>query len=256
MKIGIIEDEPIAVEHLKSLILFALPKAEVTFVGGSIVEVVKQFEEGKYFDLIFADVELLDGNVFTAFEAIDIQTPVIFTTAYDEFMAQAFENNGIGYILKPYDKKEISKIIDKYKTITKAKFQLEQPVIEYLQHYSTQTYHCNFKKRFVIKRTQHIELLAVEKIVCIRLELSGIIAYDNLGKAYPMSEANLSLVEQYIDPTLFFRINRNDIVSINAIETLTPVGKDRVAVQITGMGKNLICSAAKTPIFKRWLEQS
>ena len=255
MKIGIIEDEPIAAQYLGKLLKEIDKDIEIVFELKSIKEVIDELLKLPDVDLIFSDIELVDGPVFTAFDVSEIPCPVIFATAYEQYAIDAFESNGIGYILKPYDKVAIAKAIDKFKKLTQKTASIDSQVLSLLHEKLLSPKPSDYKKRFVIKRQSKIELLSVTDIAYFRLELSGLTAFDFSNKPFPLSELNLSSLESVINPNQFFRLNRHEIVSIHAIESMEALGKDRIVINVPNRHKQLICSAGRTPQFKKWIEQ-
>lgn len=255
MLVGIIEDEPLAVKRLITLLKEIKQDIEIDFVIDSISSVVETINKGTKIDLLFSDIELLDGSVFIALEKVEVPCPIIFTTAYDQFLMEAFNCNSIGYLLKPFDKESLIGALNKYHQLKSNFSMLNQDILNQLQSTLATNAQQNFKSRFTIKRHSGIELLKVENIAYFRIELSGLQAFDQLSKSYPLSDANLTTVEGQLNPSNFFRLNRHEMVSIDAIEKITPLGKDRLEVSVIGRKQPLTCSAQRTPIFKQWLEQ-
>lgn len=252
MKIGIIEDERIAAQYLEKLLCEIDGDIEICFRLNSIEAVTKQFSMPNEVDLIFSDIELLDGNIFSVFLEVEPPCPIVFATAYEEYAIKAFEANGIGYILKPYDKALIAKALDRFKRLTDRSRYFDMTLLD--EFSMRQQKSVKYKQRFVIKRQSKIELLAVTDIVYLRLELSGLMAFDQHNIGYPLSNNSLSGLEAELDPKLFFRLNRHEIVSIEAIESIVALGKDRLAITVPTREKPLVCSAGRTPQFKKWLE--
>jgi len=255
MKIGIIEDEPIAAKRLTSLLKEIDPMIEIDFIVDSISSVVQKFTNESAIDLLFSDIELLDGNVFSAFEKVDIPCPIIFTTAYDHFLMEAFNSKGIGYLLKPFEKSALAAALNKFHQLKDRFSPIQADILSLLQSSLSDNTKQSFKSRFTIKRHDGIELLKVENISYFRLELSGLQAFDNQSKSYPLSDDNLSKLELQLNPQHFFRLNRHEMVAIDAIEKITPLGKDRLEVSVKSGKQLLTCSASRTPSFKQWLDQ-
>jgi DNA-binding LytR/AlgR family response regulator len=255
MNIGIIEDEPIAAKRLEILLKEINPAINIVFILESIDEVITTFKKDCAIDLLLSDIELIDGNVFVALTKIEVTCPIIFITAYDHFLMDAFNNNGIGYLLKPFNKDSLNKVLDKYNQLKSNFTPFEQSFFNKLQSSFTPENHSQYKSRFTIKRHSGIELLKVDDISYFRLELSGLQAFDVNNHSYPLSDSSLSVIENQLDPRKFFRLNRNELVSIEAIEKITPLGKDRLDVFLISREGSFTCSAGRTPLFKQWLEQ-
>jgi two-component system, LytTR family, response regulator LytT len=259
MTITILEDEPLAAQHLLDLLKSQLPEATLHGPLRSVQEATAFFNTHPLPDLVFSDIELLDGNVFALFERVSITCPVIFTTAYDQFLLRAFQGNGIAYLLKPFDGPQVSAALAKYETL-KATFTTEttatpalpvavlQQLREALQPTQTQ-----YRQRFTVKLRQGIVLLKTEDIVCLQTDDSLVFAYDTTGRKYPLN-GTLTDLESQLNPTQFFRINRSDVVNIRHIERIEPYGGDRLAVRLLGQAQALVASNTRTPELRKWLE--
>jgi DNA-binding LytR/AlgR family response regulator len=249
-----IEDEIPAAHHLASMIKKydgnILPEGPLD----SNAAIVEWFRHNQQPDLIFSDIELLDGPVFQAFSQCLISAPIIFTTAYDQYTLEAFETNGISYLLKPFDLKQLSKAMDKFQLLKKGFSNTDNSqLIEKLKqlHLNTgQTY----KTRLNIRIGNGIYLLQVTYISCIRMHNSLPHAFKKDGKKYPLSPL-LAELEASLDPNTFFRINRSEMVNVNFIEKVEPYFNDRLAVSISGQKEVLITSAGRTPDFRKWLSE-
>lgn len=261
MTITILEDEPLAARHLLDLLINLLPQA--TFHGPlpSVQEAITYFSQNPAPDLVFSDIELLDGNVFALFERVSITCPVIFTTAYDQFLLKAFQGNGIAYLLKPFDNEQLKQALTKYENL-KTRFgtspdprpeSLSAAVVQQLRE-ALQPTQANYRQRFTVKLRQGIVLLNTEDIVCLQSDDSVVFAYDTTGRKYPLN-GTLTDIEQQLNPGQFFRINRSDIVNIRHIDRIEPHLGDRLAVRLRGQPQVLITSTTRTPDLRRWLEQ-
>lgn len=203
-------------------------------------------------ELIFSDIELLDGNIFSFLAQSALQCPVIFTTAYDMFMQPAFQYNGIGYLLKPISYEKIEAAMQKYAHL-KTSFKQHTPHIwETLQKTFTSLQR-NYKQRFVVRAKNGLILLPTESIAFFQSDEGVVSASDLHGKKYFLNETLQSL-EELLDPTLFFRINRSSIVNINFIEKIEPYFDDRLSVKIKKQDTYLVSSISRTPLFRKWLE--
>src|SRR4030095_4404584 len=115
IKIVILEDEDAAAKRLQKLIGEMLPEAIVSATIPSVKDGIEWFTNNKPSDLVFADIQLNDGTSFDIFKKVPVTSPVIFTTAYDAYMLNAFKLNSVDYLLKPIKKSELSAAIDKFK---------------------------------------------------------------------------------------------------------------------------------------------
>jgi DNA-binding LytR/AlgR family response regulator len=252
MKLWIVEDEPWAAKRLEQMLQHARPNIVVEYLIDSVAELQQKLSQLAAPDLILSDIELLDGKALTAYQKHPPKCPVIFTTAYEQYLLQAFQTNGIGYLLKPFEQQDLEAALNKYQQLC-AQDQFSQALQQILQLHSPAP-PAKFKQRLTIKRAQGLELLPLQQVACLKLELSGLYAYDMTGKAFPLAEQALGTLESQLDPAQFFRLNRTELVNLDAIRKVLPYGKDRLEIQVQAQQQPLICSAQKTPAFRRWLE--
>lgn len=205
-------------------------------------------------DLILSDIELLDGRAFIIYEHLEITAPIIFTTAYDQYLLDAFHTNGIAYLLKPFTEEALRKALRKYETLFQSQQQvtLSPAVLAQLQN-ALDRPAANYKQRFTIKKSKGIFLLKVADISYFQADNNIVFAVEQSGKKHIVNH-KLSDLEQLLDPVAFFRINRSEIVHIHYIEKMEPYFNNRLAVTITGSAKPLISSSAKTAAFRKWIE--
>jgi len=251
MKILIIEDEQIAAHQLNNFIIRHNPQAIVVAILPSVKDCLQWFSRNEMPDLLFSDIELLDGNVFALFDQIKVSCPIIFSTAYDKYLLNAFKVNGIEYLLKPFDYEQFVEAMRKY-ALLKSSFAVpETKLIHQLQHlFSTEL--STYKKRFSIRMKGGIYLLPVADIQWFKSEDGLVLAHSQNGKKYPLS-GTLTQIEAQLNPTLFFRINRSEIININAIERLEPSTNDRLSIQLKEVKGFLIASTSRTPELRKWL---
>lgn len=251
MRIWIVEDEPWAKERLQSMLLRYDAGIVVEHCFDSVQALSNALTEQAHPQLILSDIELLDGQVFQAYQQHPPSCALIFTTAYQEYLLQAFDSFGIGYLLKPFDDTQLAAALNKFRQLCQPAEQTGalQQALQQLAPATTA-----YKTRLLVKRVQGMELCWVEQLSCICLQLSGLVAYDRDGHSYPLSESSLSALEQQLDPQHFFRLNRTEMVALAAITKIIPSGKDRLEVRLKGYAEPLVCSAQRTPLFRRWLE--
>ena len=255
MNILIIEDEPLAVQQLEIFIKEINSSYNIIGKLNSISQCFEWFNANNQPDLIFSDIELLDGNVFNFYDKQIINCPIIFTTAYDQFLMQAFEGNGIAYLLKPFTKELVEKAISKLNNLqVKSQDSISPNILQLLQKSLQQEATNLYKQRFTIKTPKGIFLLSVSDIAFVQADGVLIYAYDFDGKKYPLT-GTLIANEQQLNPENFFKINRSDIVSINAIEKIAAHIGDRLAVFIKGQKQFVITSTQKTAAFRKWIDR-
>jgi len=254
IKIVIIEDEIPARKKLKR---FLEEQGGTTEVLAEIntVEMAVEFLKKNKADLIFSDIELLDGNAFDIYNQILVSCPIIFTTAYDQFWMNAFENNGIDYLLKPFSKERFQKAWDKFLLLRKSP-QLENELLANLTKLIEKNFaEKSYKKRFTVHSRQGIIFLDTENIVFFEANESVIYAFDTFGKKYLLSESTLKEIEEQISPSNFFRINRSELLSKQHIEKIERYNKNTLAVKMIGNDKYLKTSQSKTSTFRSWIKK-
>lgn len=253
MKILILEDEIPAYQKLtKCLDAFFDVKISQDW-GRSIID-GEQLLKANQYDFILSDIQLLDGLSFDLFNKIKIDAPIIFCSAHDEYLFQAFNTNGIAYILKPYSQDDFNKAILKYQSLfNKGDYTtLDHTTINVLKTALQHEYN-TFKKRFVIKKTTGIQLLNTADIALISASGDFCLANDGEGKRHTISQ-NLGSIHQQLNPKKFFKINRSEIVNIDFIEKIESHFKNRLLISIKSHKEKVMTSSSATAEFRKWLE--
>lgn len=255
MHILILEDEIPAYEKLVSYI-------DTYYKSNATYDWARSVKEGKRYlvaeqayDFILSDIQLLDGISFDLFDEVDVPCPIIFCSAHDEYLFKAFNTNGIAYILKPYSKSDFNKAIEKYESLFRqGSYQAlnHQTLLDLKSALSNET--ANYKKRFVIKKAKGIQLLQVADISMIEAAGDFCVATDNQGNRHSIS-FNLSTIYQQLNPNRFFKINRSEIISIDAIEQIESHFKNRLLITLSGHKEKVMTSSSTTAEFRKWLEQ-
>ena len=249
MKILIIEDEQPAALQLRKLIEQIDSSHSVVGILASNSELIMWASTNPWPDLIFSDIELLDGPVFNSLRKLNPDAPIIFTTAYNNYMAEAFDANGISYLLKPFSEKQLSDAIQKFHRLTGS----QPSLMEALSQLGNLIEDSPFKSRFTIRKGAGMYLLLVDTIACMRMENGVLHAYDTTGKSHLLSMSLTDCLDQ-LNPNKFFLINRGECVSWQHIDRLESYGKDRLAIYVIGQSSPLISSVTKTPQLRKWLE--
>ncbi|NHF57811.1 response regulator transcription factor [Flavobacteriaceae bacterium TP-CH-4] len=204
------------------------------------------------YDLILSDIKLLDGTSFEIFHQIETKTPIIFCTAYDEHLLEAFQTNGIAYILKPYSRRDFDRALQKFKDLFEPQ-SLTSEIFEQLRNV-LDTKEERYKKRFAIKKKEGIKLLETVTISLIQAQGDFCQIIDHDGKLHSISK-NIGTLVSELDPKTFFRINRSQLVHILHIEQIAPYSKNRLALKMKGAKEHAITSSSVTKEFRAWLEQ-
>jgi DNA-binding LytR/AlgR family response regulator len=252
MKVLIIEDEPLAAERLRNLIRTLHAEIELVATLDSVQRSVVWLSQNTV-DLIFMDIQLADGLSFEIFEKIEIKTPVIFTTAYNEYALKAFKVNSIDYILKPIDKEELTAAYKKYQTLT------QQPVApaKMLESigYAMQMLTKKYKERFVIKVGEHLKSLEVKEILFFFSLEKTTFAQTKDGRKHIL-DFTLDQLEGLLDPTHYFKINRKYIVSMSSIQDMINHTNSRIRLVLkTSDDADVIVARERVQEFKEWLDR-
>ena len=250
MRVLIIEDEPLAAEKLSDFIGRYDASIRVAAKLESIAETRKWFRENVPPDLIFSDIELLDGNVFEFLESAELNNPIIFTTAYDQFLLRAFEQSGIGYLLKPFNYESFVAAMLKLEKLKRNFAFAQTDLWREVQKSLTEP---KYKERFVIKLRGGIQLLETNKIAYFQTQSGMLFAFDANGSKFPISE-NLGRLEEILNPHNFFRISRSEIVNLKFVERLEPYFNDRLMIHLKDSKIRLISSTNRTPHLRKWIE--
>ncbi len=249
MKILIIEDEKLAAEKLESMLLETDPEIHILGKLGSIKESVQWLLQNKA-DLIFLDIQLSDGISFSIFEQVDVSTPIIFTTAYDQYAIKAFELNSIAYLLKPIRKSDLSESLHKFLNL-KTAFTIDfDTLLAQLQGRQPE-----FKKRFLIQIGEKIKKIETNETAYFYVLDKNTYLRTFHGSNYPV-EYTLDKLETIINPSSFFRINRKYLVNMDAISNMVAYSRGRIKLELkpkTDDEFDPIVSIDRSTSFKKWL---
>lgn len=250
MKTLIIEDEELATRNLLS-ILEDIGGFEVLATLESIADSVEWFELNQLPDIIFMDIHLADGSSFEIFKRVNITCPVIFTTAYDEYALPAFKVNSIDYLLKPIDKAEVKKALDKLKLISKN----DKGEIDIYKLISMLKPEIEFKSHFLVnQKGDKLIPLNVDNIACLFIDTSVVKAITYDEKTYVMDNT-LDEIYSMLNPKLFFRANRQYIITRKAIKDIDMWFNSRLSVNLKiPINDKILISKARISDFKKWFE--
>lgn len=253
IKVVIIEDEIPARNKLKRFLNELEQPVQVVGEIDTVEEAIN-FLENSTVDLVFSDIELLDGNAFEIYDRISISSPIIFTTAYDQFWMHAFESNGIEYLLKPFTQDRFKKAWDKFLLLKKSDSGENEVLAKLQQMLNSAQPEKSYKKRFTVNAHQGIYFLNTEDITFFEADEGIIFATDISGKRHLLSESTLKDIEAFLNPSEFFKINRSELVQKQYIERIERYNKNTLAIQIKGYKIHLITSQGSTAAFRKWVE--
>lgn len=251
MNVIIIEDEKPAARRLSRLLEdFGV---EVSTMLHSVDESIDWFNNNEHPDLIFLDIQLSDGLSFEIFDEVEIQSAIIFTTAYDEYALRAFKLNSIDYLLKPIDEDELESAVEKYKKLETPKQKIALDFSDVKQLFGS-TQDKKYKKRFTIRVGQHLKIIKAEEIECFYSENKGTYAVTSDGRNH-LLDMTLENLEPQLEPETFFRVSRKFLININHIKDIIAYTNSRLIIKLnTYNEQEIIVSRERVKEFKLWLQ--
>ncbi len=240
MKALILEDEQLASNRLKRMLSEVASDIKVVATFETVEDTVAYLMHNFDIDILFLDIHVADGNSFELFKIIEVKSNVIFTTAYDQYAIEAFRKNATDYLLKPLKKEQLIEAIAKAK-----------PISQQLLHDISPGY----KKRIVIQFMSKLHSIKTEEIAYIFSKHKVSYFYTSDGQRYP-SDYKLQDLEDLLDPQYFFRANRQFIIHIDAVSSITKHQASRVKILMEPpIAEDIVISTDKTPLFKKWLDR-
>lgn len=250
-KLLIIEDERPAAEKLERIVIKLRPEWTVLGPIETVEYTVKWLSSNPAPDLILMDIQLADGISFEIFEQVKVKSPVIFTTAYDEYAIRAFKVNSIDYLLKPIDPDALEVALKKFERLSPSILP-DSRLIEQTFRQMANTW----KNRFLVKVGVNYHSVLTRDIEMFFINERSVFIYTFQGKTFDI-DYSLEQLQQMVDPDLFFRINRNVMVNIEAVSKLVAYSSSRLKLVIhSGFNTDeLIVSRDKVADFKRWMDR-
>ena len=246
----IIEDEKLSAEHLELLLKKTDPEIHITGIYDSVKTSIQALKEGPKADLLFVDIHLADGLSFEIFAQTTVNTPVIFTTAYDEYAIKAFKVNSVDYLLKPIGREELKNALLKFRKLSADQ---HAHLFENISN-AYNSIHKQYKTRFMVKMGDNIIPVKVEEVIHFIAEDGIVIMAVAGGKRYPV-DFTLDQLETMVDPKVFFRINRKVLLQINSIEKVSAYFNSRLKVVSAVLDQEeAVVSRERVNEFKKWLE--
>ncbi len=248
MRVIILEDENRAVSHLKRLIHEVAPGMEIDGVFETVREAIAFLEQEPPVDLIFSDVQLADGISFEIFSKVHIDCPIIFTTAYDTYAIEAFNTNGIDYLLKPIEEERLRKAVEKAKQFTSNRG------LESLLNLRADPGSKPAKSRFMVKVGEKIRTIMVEDILAFYSFEKTTYLHTSTHRDY-IIDYSLEELESMLNVNRFFRISRKYIVSIEACSQIIAWSNSRLKIVIEGIDdQKIVVARERVREFKNWLD--
>jgi DNA-binding LytR/AlgR family response regulator len=249
MKILIFEDETRAANHLERLLSKVAPEMMIVARIESVRDGIRFLQTNAEPELIFSDIQLADGLSFEIFRQVGVRCPIIFTTAYDHYAIEAFQTNGIDYLLKPIEEERLQKAIEKAQhfspgLVLEKLLAMNKPVAEKV-----------YKLRFMVKVGDKIKSIPVEEILAFYSQEKATFVRTADAHTYCIDYA-LDQLEPMLDPEKYFRINRKYMVSIEACTNILAWTNSRLRLKIEGIDDTeIIVARERVQEFKMWLDR-
>lgn len=245
----IIEDEKAALRNLKALLGEAAPDVTVVGCTDSIADSIEWFRSHPMPDLVFMDIHLADGDAFEIFKDVDIASPIIFTTAYDEYALRAFKVNSVDYLLKPLSRADLEKSLVKLKRLSNG----SATSVDYARLFQALKCEKNYKRHFLIPiRGDKFIPIATDSICYFYIDNGCVKAVDKDRKEYVFPQTLDELAEQ-LDPADFFRANRQYLIAKKAIRDVDLWFNRRLAVNLlVPTPDRILISKVRVNEFKEW----
>ncbi len=252
MNVVIIEDEAPAFRRLQKILEELDPGINIVEVFGTVSESVSWFNTHDLPDLIFMDIQLSDGISFEIFDQVRIDKPVIFTTAFDEYMLKAFKVNSIDYLLKPINKTDVRASLEKYRNLQK-NFSSDSKDLDLNELVkSIQLDEKKYRSRFLVKLGDKLIAVETTDIAFFNTHMGIVYLVTDRGKKY-ITDFNLDELMTLLDPEKFYRANRQYIVNFNSVQTVHKYYKGKLLLELEPVPEEqVVISAEKASDFKKW----
>lgn len=246
MKVLIIEDELNAARKLQQMLKDANPAITIVEVTDSVKSTLEWLSNNTAPDMAFVDIQLADDTSFEIFRQYKVEFPVIFVTAYDEYIMQSFEHNSVDYLLKPYSEERLKKALEKVKLLQK--HFVTRHIYQMIEGKPADT-----KTRYLAKKGLEYVPVEIDNIAYFFTEHKISFIKDKAGNLY-MLDKPLSEIESEIDVTKFFRLNRKFIANISAIKGFKSSGTGRLIITLNpNIEEEVVVSRETAPAFRKWV---
>ena len=256
MKVLIVEDENLAVKRLQKLLNEMDEQIEVEAVTKSIAETVDWLNTHPQPDIILLDIELADGQSFEIFNQVEVKSVVIFTTSYNEYALKAFQVNSIDYLLKPIEKEDLNKALNKYKHLKeivnrqdKETINVELLLKDLHERMNTKTY----RRRFLVKNGNKFISVDANDIAGFYID-GRLVFFKTFNQKKFIVDYTMEELENLLDPSIFFRINRSCFIAQKSISHIEEHLGSRLFLHVQPqIDKETIVSREKVAAFKEWM---
>jgi len=250
MRVLIIEDEKPASESIIEELHSIEEKLEIVGICSSVDESVKWLEKNQQPDLILMDIQLSDGNSFCILKSCDITCPVIFITAFDKYLTEAFDYNSIDYLLKPVSHVRLKTAIKKYKNLQNHFVNNHSSLLDYFNNHEKK------KSRILVKRGMEFQTIKVDDIAYFFTEHKLIFLVDKENRKYLADKSNLAELEEELDNKIFYRANRKYIINANFVKRFKPLEKSKISLELVlPVNDEIIISQENSSAFKKWISE-
>jgi len=252
LNILIIEDEQPAVENLLTELQTIDTPIRVIAILKTVHESIQWFRKNDNpgIDLIFMDIHLTDGLSFSIFDEVEVNSPVIFTTAYDKYLLESFQFNGIDYLLKPIFPEKLKHSIAKFRTL---KNHFTSNVLKSLPTGTTDR--PQMKDRIIVKKGIEFQSIKTEDVAYFYTEHKLVFLVDKVERKFMTHVPNITDLMLQLNPKMFYRANRKYIININYIKKYKPVDRVKLEIELTvPVSEAIVISQKNTSDFKEWIE--
>jgi len=251
MNLLIVENERPAAERLSRMVKNADKGIKILGIAETVEEAINRLQDSPLPDLILMDIQLDDGLCFEIFETINVDIPVIFTTAYDEYTLRAFKVNSIDYLLKPVDEELLKAALAKHRKLYPDRDPLRNDFRQIMNEFKHQ-----YKSRFLIKIGEKYRSVTTREISHFYISERSVFLSDLQSRGYGI-DYSLDQLQGILDPRRFYRINRECIINIDAIDQIHTYSTSRLKLALKNEKENdlFIVSRDKVAEFKRWIDK-
>jgi DNA-binding LytR/AlgR family response regulator len=251
MNVLVVENEHPAADKIVRLLKKLDKSITVIDVIETVEDAINKLQENPQPDLILMDIQLDDGLCFEIFDTINVDTPVIFTTAYDEYTLRAFKVNSIDYLLKPVEEESLRAALAKFKKLNADKDPFRRDFRQLINEFRNQ-----YKSRFLIRIGDKFRSVPAGEISHFHITERSVFLSDYNGRDYGIDNS-LDNLQEMLDPRKFFRINRECIVNIDSISLMYSYSSSRLQLTLKGQEQNelFVVSRDKVADFKKWIDK-
>ncbi len=247
MRILIVEDETAAYDNLVEILALLDSDIEIAGSTESIRQTISWLQTNQNPDLILMDIHLSDGSAFSIFNSFNLEVPIIFTTAYDEYAIEAFKVNSIDYLLKPIKAEEMRRALDKFRKWTR------QDIVHYLSQLSHLTPTPKFSDKILIPVKDQLQPIDLDEISCFYTTDKNTRIFLKDSSSYPYAKT-LEQIEGFLNPADFIRANKQFIIARKSVKNITIWFDSRLLITIDiEPPERIYVSKNKAAGFKSWL---